>query len=78
MNNRWKFVTKRTGDELHLTAIPDVSKMSAYISEASKQLQNKILENEEALILSALPNEALQRLKEKCDLELAKRRHGRP
>lgn len=73
MTNRWNFITGIVGNSLKLEAIPDVSEMGKYIYESSQKLQSKILEQEETLILAAMSNEALIRLKDKCIEELTKR-----
>jgi hypothetical protein len=74
MNERWKFVTERKGNEAHLKAIPNPDNLCEYIYKASQELSEKIMRNEEELLLRAMATSALERLSELCLKEIERRK----
>ncbi len=72
MTSRWDF---KMTDDFKINAIPDVEKMMSFVMAASKELQEKIMNEEEKLVLTAVSEKGLERLIVLCKNEL-KRRNG--
>jgi hypothetical protein len=72
MKDRWT-MTLNSGYKLLVE--PNEPEMTSFIGKVSEELQQRLIEHEETMILSWISKPALEKLIEKCQQEL-KRRNG--
>ena len=68
--NRWDF---KINDDFKIEASPNVDEMLKFVTEASKELQERIMEREEMLVLTEVSVSGLKRLIDLCRNELKRR-----
>lgn len=76
MSNRWEMkIVHRDSGEYAIILEPNVRELSDWIYEQSKELSRKIADEEDKLLLNALPSDSLKKFITLCRQEL-KRRKG--
>jgi hypothetical protein len=70
---KWNFIVDRRGDTVSLKAIPNPDKLSEYLHQASQELTQKIMEQEQDLLLGAMATTTLEKLAALCNQEIERR-----
>lgn len=69
--SRWNF---KIDDNWNLVAEPDYTVLGEFVVRAAVELQEKIMEHEEKLVLTTISEAGLRRLIDLCEIELRRRR----